>query len=158
MLGFMLVLIGAAIAAALAGTGSAVGCGIVGMAASGVVSEDPAKFGRLLLLQALPGTQGIYGMVALFMILNKVAGWGVSPHQIPLATGFEILAAAIPVGLTGLTSGIYQGKVCAAACSLTAKRPDEVGKGLVFGVVIETYAVLGLLATLLLLARIGLQG
>ncbi len=158
MLGFTLVLIGAAIAAALAGTGSAVGCGIVGMAASGVVSEDPAKFGRLLLLQALPGTQGIYGMVALFMILNKVAGWGVSPHQIPLSTGFEILAAAIPVGLTGLTSGIYQGKVCAAACSLTAKRPGEVGKGLVFGVVIETYAVLGLLATLLLLARVGLQG
>ena len=157
MLGFTLVLFGAAIAAGLAGTGSAVGCGIVGMAASGVVSEDPNKFGRLLLLQALPGTQGIYGMVALFMIINKVAGWGVSPHDIPVSTGLEILSAALPVGLTGLTSGIYQGKVCAAACSLTAKRPGEVGKGLVFGVVIETYAVLGLLATLLLLARVTMQ-
>jgi V/A-type H+-transporting ATPase subunit K len=158
MLGYMLVLFGAAIAAGLAGTGSAVGCGITGMAASGVVSEDPTKFGRLLLLQALPGTQGIYGMVALFMIINKVAGWGVSPHDIPVSTGLEILGAALPVGLTGLTSGIYQGKVCAAACSLTAKRPGEVGKGLVFGVVIETYAVLGLLATLLLLARVTVQG
>jgi len=158
MLGFMLVLFGAALAAGLAGTGSAVGCGIVGMAASGVVSEDPNKFGRLLLLQALPGTQGIYGMVALFMIINKVMGWRVSVHEIPLTTGLEILGAAIPVGLTGLTSGIYQGKVCAAACSLVAKRPGEVGKGLVFGVVIETYAVLGLLATLLLLQRITLQG
>jgi V/A-type H+-transporting ATPase subunit K len=156
MLGFMLVLFGAAIAAGLAGTGSAVGCGIVGMAASGVVSEDPNKFGRLLLLQALPGTQGIYGMVALFMIVNKVVGWGVPLNQIPVPTGLEMLAAAIPVGLTGLTSGIYQGKVCAAACSLTAKRPTEVGKGLVFGVVIETYAVLGLLASLLLLQRISL--
>jgi V/A-type H+-transporting ATPase subunit K len=158
MLGFMLVLMGAAIAAGLAGTGSAVGCGIVGMAASGVVSEDPNKFGRLLLLQALPGTQGIYGLVALFMIINKVAGWGISLHQIPVSTGLEILGAAIPVGLTGLTSGIYQGKVCAAAASLVAKRPGEVGKGLVFGVVIETYAVLGLLATLLLLARVTQQG
>lgn len=157
MLGFMFVLFGAAIAAALAGTGSAVGCGIVGMAASGVVTEDPGKFGRLLLLQALPGTQGIYGMVALFMIINKVAGWGVAPAEIPLSTGLEILGAALPVGLTGLTSGIYQGKVCAAACSLTAKRPTEVGKGLVFGVVIETYAVLGLLATLLLLQRVMLK-
>ena len=82
MLGFMFVLFGAAIAAGLAGTGSAVGCGIVGMAASGVVSEDPNKFGRLLLLQALPGTQGIYGMVALFMIINKVVGWGVPLDQI----------------------------------------------------------------------------
>ena len=158
MLGFMFVLFGAALAAGLAGTGSAVGCGIVGLAASGVVSEDPNKFGRLLLLQALPGTQGIYGMVALFMIINKVVGWGVPLSQIPVTTGLEILAAALPVGLTGLTSGIYQGKVCAAACSLTAKRPNEVGKGLVFGVVIETYAVLGLLATLLLLARVALQG
>jgi V/A-type H+-transporting ATPase subunit K len=158
MLGFMFVLFGAALAAGLAGTGSAVGCGIVGMAASGVVSEDPNKFGRLLLLQALPGTQGIYGMVALFMIINKVVGWGMPLDQIPVRTGLEILAAALPVGLTGLTSGIYQGKVCAAACSLTAKRPNEVGKGLVFGVVIETYAVLGLLATLLLLARVAMQG
>lgn len=157
MLGFMLVLIGAALAAALAGTGSAIGCGIVGMAASGVVTEDPAKFGRMLLLQALPGTQGIYGLVALFMIINKVVGWGVPLSQIPVSTGLEVLGAAIPVALTGLSSGIYQGKVCAAACSLTAKRPTEVGKGLVFGVVIETYAVLGLLATLLLLQRVTMQ-
>jgi V/A-type H+-transporting ATPase subunit K len=157
MLGFMLVLLGSALAAALAGTGSAIGCGIVGMAASGVVTEDPGKFGRMLLLQALPGTQGIYGLVALFMIINKVVGWGVSLHQIPVSAGLEVLGAAIPVAVTGLSSGIYQGKVCAAACSLTAKRPGEVGKGLVFGVVIETYAVLGLLATLLLLQRVALS-
>lgn len=157
MLGFMLVLFGAALAAGLAGTGSAIGCGIVGMAASGVVSEDPQKFGRLLLLQALPGTQGIYGMVALFMIINKVASWGIPLGQIPVQTGLEMLAAALPIAIAGLSSGIYQGKVCAAAVSLTAKRPNEVGKGLVFGVVIETYAVLGLLATILLLARVAPQ-
>jgi V/A-type H+-transporting ATPase subunit K len=156
MLGFMLVLLGAALAAGLAGSGSAIGCGIVGMAASGVVSEDPAKFGRLLLLQALPGTQGIYGMVALFMIINKVVGWGVPLGRIPVGTGLEVLGSALPIAIAGLSSGIYQGKVCAAACSLTAKRPNEVGKGLVFGVVIETYAVLGLLATLLLLQRVAL--
>ncbi len=156
MLGFMLVLLGAALAAGLAGTGSAIGCGIVGMAASGVVSEDPSKFGRLLLLQALPGTQGIYGMVALFMIINTVVGWGVPLNQIPVRTGLEIFAAALPIAIAGFSSGVYQGKVCAAACSLTAKRPNEVGKGLVFGVVIETYAVLGLLATLLLLQRVAL--
>ena len=158
MLGFALLLIGAALAAGLAGCGSAVGCGLVGMAASGVVSEDPNKFGRLLLLQALPGTQGIYGLVALFMIVNKYVSWGVAPDAVPIKTGLAIIGAALPIGLAGLVSGIYQGKVCAAACSLVAKRPGEVGKGLVFGVVIETYAVLGLLATLLLLQRITLQG
>jgi V/A-type H+-transporting ATPase subunit K len=158
MLGFALLLIGAAIAAGLAGCGSAIGCGVVGMAASGVVSEDPNKFGRLLLLQALPGTQGIYGLVALFMIINKYASWGVTPDAVPVKVGLAVIGAALPIGLAGLLSGIYQGKVCASACSLTAKRPNEVGKGLVFGVVIETYAVLGLLATILLLQRITLQG
>ncbi len=156
MLGFALLVIGAALAAGLAGCGSALGCGVVGMAASGVVSEDPNKFGRLLLLQALPGTQGIYGLVALFMIINKFASWGIPASEVTVKTGLEVIGAALPIGLAGLVSGLYQGKVCAAACSLVAKRPNEVGKGLVFGVVIETYAVLGLLATLLLLQRITL--
>lgn len=158
MLGFGLLLIGAALAAGLAGCGSAIGCGVVGMAASGVVSEDPNKFGRLLLLQALPGTQGIYGLVALFMIINKYTSWGIAPEAVPVKTGLEVIGAALPIALAGLVSGVYQGKVCASACSLVAKRPGEVGKGLVFGVVIETYAVLGLLATILLLQRITLQG
>lgn len=155
MFGFVLVVFGAAVAAGLAGMGSALGTGVVGQAASGVVSEDPEKFGRLLVLQALPGTQGIYGLVALFMIINRVAGWGVDLAQIPLRTGLEVLGASLPVALTGLVSGLYQGKVCAAACSLVAKRPGEVGKGMVFGVVVETYAVLGLLGTILLLQRIA---
>jgi len=158
MLGFMLVILGAALAAGLAGTGSAVGTGIVGQAANGVVSEDPEKFGRLLVLQALPGTQGIYGLVALFMILNQVSGWGIAMSKIPVSTGLEVLGAGLVIALTGLTSGIYQGKVCAAACSLVAKRPGEVGKGMVFGVVVETYAVLGLLGTILLLQRITPAG
>ena len=66
--------------------------------------------------------------------------------------------AALPVAITGLISGLYQGKVCAAACSLVAKRPGEVGKGMVFAVVVETYAVLGLLGTILLLQRITIGG
>ena len=102
MLGFALLVLGAALAAGLAGCGSALGCGVVGMAASGVVSEDPNKFGRLLLLQALPGTQGIYGLVALFMIINKFASWGIEPAAVPLKTGLEILGAALPIGVSAL--------------------------------------------------------
>ena len=151
MLGFMLVIIGAALAAGLAGAGSALGTGVAGQAANGVVSEDPEKFGSLLVLQALPGTQGIYGLVALFMIINKLSG-----TDVPVGSGLAILGAALPVAITGLVSGLYQGKVCAAACSLVAKRPGEVGKGMVFAVIVETYAVLGLLGTILLLQRISL--
>ena len=158
MLGFMFIVMGAALAAALAGAGSALGTGVAGQAANGVVSEDPEKFGKLLVPQALPGTQGIYGLVALFMIINRVLGWNVPLDDIPAKTGLEVLGAALPVAITGLISGLYQGKVCAAACSLVAKRPGEVGKGMVFAVVVETYAVLGLLGTILLLQRITIGG
>ncbi|MBN1164880.1 MAG: V-type ATP synthase subunit K [Candidatus Krumholzibacteriota bacterium] len=155
MLGFTLVILGAALAAGLAGAGSALGTGVVGQAANGVVSEDPGKFGKLLVLQALPGTQGIYGLVALFMVIRKLPALD-SLGAISVGSGLSMLGAALPVALTGLISGLYQGKVCAAACSLVAKRPGEVGKGMVFGVIVETYAVLGLLATILLLQKINL--
>jgi len=155
MFGFMLVVLGAALAAGLAGAGSAIGTGIAGQAANGVTSEDPDKFGSLLVLQALPGTQGIYGLVALFMIINKLPGMD-ALGGIAAGTGLAMLGAALPVAITGLISGVYQGKVCASACSLVAKRPGEVGKGMVFAVIVETYAVLGLLGTILLLQKISL--
>jgi V/A-type H+-transporting ATPase subunit K len=155
MLGFMLVILGAALAAGMAGAGSSLGTGVAGQAANGVVSEDPGKFGSLLVLQALPGTQGIYGLVALFMIINKLPPLE-RLGDISVGAGMAMLGASLPVAITGLVSGLYQGKVCAAACSLVAKRPGEVGKGMVFGVIVETYAVLGLLGTILLLQRISL--
>jgi V/A-type H+-transporting ATPase subunit K len=155
MFGFMLVILGAALAAGLAGAGSAVGTGIAGQAASGVTSEDPSKFGSLLVLQALPGTQGIYGLVALFMIINKLPALN-ALSGVSVGSGLAMLGAALPVAITGLISGLYQGKVCASACSLVAKRPGEVGKGMVFAVIVETYAVLGLLGTILLLQKISL--
>lgn len=152
MEGMMLGMAGAALAAGLAGTGSAIGCGIAGQAASGVVAEDPEKFGRLLLLQALPGTQGIYGIVGMFLAINKMVALGLGDMSV--GQGWRVLFACLPLAITGLTSGISQGQVCGAACGLTAKRPEEMGKGMIFGVVVETYAVLGLLATILLLGRV----
>jgi V/A-type H+-transporting ATPase subunit K len=71
-LGIALAILGAALAAGLAGAGSALGVGIAGQAASGVISEEPEKFGKALLLEALPGTQGIYGFLAAIMALQKV--------------------------------------------------------------------------------------
>lgn len=153
MEGMMLAMAGAALAAGLAGTGSAIGCGIAGQAASGVVAEDPEKFGRLLLLQALPGTQGIYGIVGMFLAINKI-GAVLAQGDLSVGQGGRIFFACLPLAITGLTSGISQGQVCGAACGLTAKRPEEMGKGMIFGVVVETYAVLGLLATILLLGRV----
>ena len=153
MLGIALAILGAALAVGLAGTGSALGIGIAGQAASGVVSEDPDKFGKTLLLQALPGTQGIYGLLTAVLVMTKVGLLG-TPIMIDAYVGYQIFFACLAIALAGLSSGIYQGKVCASACYLLAKRPDQLGKGIIYAAMVETYAVFGLLASLLLLNAI----
>lgn len=144
--GSVLAILGAALAALLAGIGSARGTSIVGQAGAGVVTEDPDKFGQLLILQLLPGTQGLYGFIIAFLILNKtvMAGATVTPAQ-----GFMYVMAALPVGIVGLISGVQQGKAAAAGVGIVAKKPGEVAKGITFAAIVEMYALLGLLASFL---------
>ena len=112
MTGIYLSILGAALAAGLAGTGSALGVGIAGQAAAGVITEDPDKFGKTLVLQALPGTQGIYGFLAAMIVMLRIGMFGGSIAAISIETGLQILGACLPVAIAGLSSGIYQGKVC----------------------------------------------
>ncbi len=149
--GVFLAMMGAAMAA-VAGIGSAIGMGIAGQAAAGVISEDPKKFGQTLILQALPGTQGIYGLLVAFLIMTKISllGGG-GPLDITMAQGAYIFASAIPVGLVGIFSGIAQGKSSAASIMLISKRPEELAKGMVYPAMVETYAVLALLISFLML-------
>lgn len=156
-IGLALAVLGAAIAAALAGIGSALGVGIAGQAAAGLVSEDPDKFGMVLLLEALPGTQGIYGFLAAVLILQKVGLLGGEIVVISASVGWQILFAALPIALTGLLSGWLQGRVSAAGIGIVAKQPKAVGKAIILSAMVETYAVLGLLVTILLVngIRVG---
>ena len=148
-LGIVYALLGAAIAA-LAGIGSAMGVGIAGQAASGVLAEDPKKFGKTLILQALPGTQGIYGLIIAFLILMKIGMLGGSMVELTQAQGLYFLAAGIPIGLVGIWSGIAQGKAAAAALQLMAKRPDQMAKGIIYTAMVETYAIFALLVSVLM--------
>ena len=141
---------GAALAVILAGIGSARGVGIVGEAAAGLVAEDPSKFGQLILLEALPGTQGIYGLITAFLIIFKMGILGGSPLQLTVAQGAYFLMASLPIAIVGLYSGIKQGKVAAAGISLIAKRPKEVGKAITSAALVETYAIFAVLVSLLL--------
>lgn len=152
--GNTLALIGAAIAA-LAGIGSAMGVGIAGQAASAVLAEDPKKFGKTLILQALPGTQGIYGLIISFLIMQKIGLLGGQMLDLTLAQGAYFLAAGIPIGLVGIWSGIAQGKAAAAALQLTAKRPDQMVKGIIYTAMVETYAIFALLVSVLIWLRIA---
>lgn len=154
-LGSVFAIFGAALAVILAGIGSAIGVGLVGQSAAGVVTEDPDKFGQALLLQALPGTQGIYGLLIGFIIMTKINIFG-DMIAVDLNQGLLIMAASLPIAIVGLISAVLQGKTAAAGVGLIAKRPEELGKAITFAVLVETYAVLALLASFLMINGIQL--
>jgi len=143
--GYFFTGLGGILAVCLAGTGSAKGCGIAGEAATGIVTEEPEKFGQALILQLLPGTQGLYGFIIGFLTLLKIAD---APT---LAQGLYLFAAGAGVGMVELTSGVAQGRVSAAGMQILAKNPEQNTKGIIFAVIVETYAILGLVAGIIML-------
>ena len=143
-------LLGAALAAALPGIGSAKGVSVVGEAASGLLTEDPSKFGKSLILQALPGTQGIYGLITAFLIIFKLGILGGEVATLTLGQGLYYLMASLPIALVGLFSAFKQARVAAAGINLIAKRPDEVGKAITMAALVETYAIFAVLVSMLL--------
>ena len=134
--------------------GSAWGVGIAGQAAAGVVTEDPGKFAKVLVLQLLPGTQGLYGLIIGFVTLSKIGLLGGGPVDVSVQTGLLILAACLPIGIVGLISGKSQGKTAAAAIGIVAKKPDQFGKAMLFPAMVETYAILALLISFLAVSAI----
>lgn len=156
MSGIVYALIGAALAVALAGCGSAIGVGIAGQAASGVVTVDPSKFAKVLILQLLPGTQGIYGLLVGFITLAKIGLMGAGDVEVTIANGLLILAACLPIAVVGLVSGIHQGKTAAASIGIVAKKPEQFGKAMLFPAMVETYAILALLISILAVSAIKL--
>lgn len=154
-IGVILAIVGAALAVFLAGCGSAIGIGLAGQAANGLLSEDPKKFGSLLILTALPGTQGIYGFLVGVLVITRLGSAAVAETaSISVGQGWQILAACLPIAVTGLISGIHQGKVSAAGVGVAAKQPGDFMKAVIMSALVETYAVLGLLISILLLTKI----
>lgn len=148
--GTNLALLGAALATLLSGIGSAKGVNMVAKATAGLISEDPSKFGRAFLLQALPMTQGIYGLVTSFMIIFKIGILGGTPVVLSHTDGAYFLFAALPIAFGGLFSAIKQGEVAAAGISVLAKRPEATGKSIISASLVETYAIFAVLVSLLL--------
>ncbi len=147
-------LLGAALAVILAGCGSAYGVGVAGQAACGVVTEDPGKFAQVLILQLLPGTQGIYGLLIAFVALSRYGLLGGAGMELTVAQGLMVLAARLPISISGLNSARHQRKTAVAAIGIVAKKPDQFGKAMLFPAMVETYAILALLISILALPTI----
>ena len=148
--GLALAFAGAGLAALMAGIGSAIGIGIAGRSAAGVLTEKPERYGQMFILVVLPGTQGLYGFLGAFLVMLKMNFFGeggVVPISVSL--GLQIIAACLPVAFAGLVSAIHQGKVCSGGILMAAKRPEMAFKaGVIYAVFVELYAMLGLVVTM----------
>ena len=154
-LGIVLAVLGAAFAAGFAGVGSARGVGLVGEAGAGLLTEKPDSFGRVLILQILPGTQGLYGFLVALLIFIKTGLLSGSPVTLSVAQGLYFFAAALPIAIAGYFSAIYQGRVAASGISMIAKHSDQTSKAMILSAMVETYAVLALLISFIAVFRIS---
>ncbi len=142
--GIVMATLGAALATLLSGIGSAKGVGIVGEVATGLMSEEPEKFGKSLVLQLLPGTQGLYGFVIGLLVFFKLK------MNMPFADGFYLFVACLPIAIAGYGSAIFQGRVAASGISLLAKNEEQSTKGIVYAVMVETYALLAFVISMIM--------
>ena len=148
--GMGLAILGAALTVGLCCIGSARGTGLVGEAAAGLTSEDPDKSTKCLILQVLPGTQGLYGFVALFIVLSRAGVLNGTAAQLTPAQGLAFFAACLPIALGGWLSAKFQGRVAAASVNIVAKHPEASTKGIIFCGIVEFYAILSLVATIII--------
>ena len=148
--GLALALLGGGLAAGLSCVGSAKGTGMAGEAAAGLMCEDPGKFGKAMILQVLPGTQGLYGFVALFIVLLQVGLMSGTPVDLTLTQGMSFFAACIPTAIGGWLSAKFQGRVAAASVGIVAKHPEAATKGIIYCGIVEFYAILSLVATIMI--------
>lgn len=147
--GVIFATLGIALAVALSGIGSAKGVGMVGEAATGIIIEEPEKFGKSLVLQLLPGTQGLYGFVIGLMGISQLSA------DMSLGHGFYIFVACLPIMIVEYYSAISQARVSTAGLAILAKNEEHSTKGIIYAVMVETYALLAFVMSLILLTAVG---
>ena len=151
--GLALGFLGGGLACGMCCAGSAKGTGIAGEAGTGLLGEDPSAFGKVMILQVIPGTQGLYGLVVFFVAIMRMGILSGSLPDLTIAQGLQYFAACLPIGIGGLVTAKYQGKVAAASVNLLAKNPDHWSKGMILCITVEFYAILSLLASMMMLLQ-----
>ena len=149
--GIGLAFLGAALAVGLCCVGSAKGTGLAGEAAAGLLSEDPSQFSKCMILQVIPGTQGLYGLVIWFFALYTMGAFSGGIQPLTITQGLTIFVSCLPMAMGGWRSAIYQGRVAAASINIVAKQPNDWSKGIILCVIVEFYAILSLLISFLMI-------
>lgn len=152
--GNMLALLGGVLAAVVAGLGSTKAVRMVGSIAAGIMNEKPELFGKLVILQALPGTQGIYGLLVWFFVMN-FSGFFNGTANLSLMQGFWYLLACLPMAIVGYISAIHQAKVACDGAIMVSKNPGDQSKAIILAAMPETYAIFALLVSVLSIIMIS---
>lgn len=156
-LGIILALTGAALSVTLTCIGSAKGVGMTGEASAPVMIDDPSKFSKLLILQLMPGTQGLYGLVVTVMVMLNIGLLGGSP-DLSLTEGLLYFFACMPIAIGGLVSALMQARVTVTGVNIVAQKPSESGKAIVSATLVEFYALLCFIASMLMVLNINRLG
>ena len=148
-MGFLLAMIGLGIMVGLSGTGSAMGTVIGGSSVVGMLKKKPEAFGSGMVLAGLPATQGLYGFVGFIMYSGAIKEIGTA---LTLVQGAVVLGAGIAIGIVCLVSAIQQGKVCANGIAAIGNGNNVFGNTMILAAYPEFYAILSLVASILMLA------
>jgi V/A-type H+-transporting ATPase subunit K len=155
----IMLIAGCAIAVIIAGIGSAIGLTLAGVSAVATTAEKPNLFGKCLVLQVLPMTQSVYGLLTaiLLMLGAGLLGGGTAKAGLMAnpVVGIGAVLIGLIVGLTGL-SAINQGIVASASISAVGRNPDVAARGIIYTVMPETIAIFGLLVGILLMTGLNL--
>ena len=144
-----LAFIGIGLVIGLTGCGSAMGTAIGAMTTVGAMKKRSESFGSYIVLSALPGTQGLYGFAGFFILQDLI-----SP-EMTLLQGAGILGGGLGLGLAGLVSGLFQGKVCASGIDSISSGNDVFGQTMILAVFPELYAIIAFAALFLIRGLIG---
>ena len=151
--GYIWAAIAVCVAMILPGIGSALGVGMAGRAAAGVAAEDPEKGGSCLIFELLPATQGLYGFVIAMFIAVFSGILNGTVMQLSTELGRSFFYASLPIGVVGLVSAYFQSRVCCAGIGIVAKQGNG-GMGITFAIMVELYAILALIVSILMVVGV----
>ena len=151
-IGGVLAIVGAVLAVVLTGIGSAIGMAWVQQAAAGVVSEEPEKYGKTLILQLIPSSNALYGFVVGFLVIFQVLFSGVTYSVVE---GLMVLGICLPIAIVGMIACLCQAKVCVSGIIMVGKKAELSGRALTMAVFIELFALFALIISVLGIFQIG---
>ena len=151
--GNVIAIIGAALAVALTGIGSAIGMCWVQQSAAGLVSEEPEKYGKTLILQLIPSSNALYGFVVGFLVFINMPFMGGAGYA--FGEGLLVFACCLPIAIVGMVACLAQAKVCVSGVQMVGKRAELSGRALTMAVFIELFALFALIISVLGVLQIG---